>query len=304
MRVRWGTLAVLLLAGPLAAAATAGGTEVEGLAFRSKTLPGWRAGEQKDRSDGSVRTFHRDVTGAGEVTLEFSSHAQNDAEVAKTELALSRGLDTVEARTEVPGVEPRVVDARVPGAAEAYEVVAKGADATWRTLRARAGKYFVSVTLSAPAGAEEEAEEAWRVATASLRVEEPSLQVGTLVLWVLGFLVLVAVLVTLTKRRAPRTFAPPPPAPPAPPVARPLPLAAPLVTAAPPRVRGVGFSRADDGLPVFESHAKAQAAVRMDEMRPVGPRRATPAVPPRPPNLHPVKPVVRIVKGYDGGRSA
>ena len=323
MRLRWGALVVAVLAGPLASDVRASGTEVEGFGFRGRTPGGWRADGSEDEVDSSVRTFHLDVPGAGGLELNFASHTQNDAELAKTAMQISRGLDLVEAKMEVPDAEPRVTEARVSGADEAYEVVAVGFESTWRNLFARKGKLFVAVTLSAPAGAEEQAEEAWQLATSSLRVEEPSLHFGTIVLWLLGFLVLVAVLVTLAKRR-PRGAALPRavPAPaPRPEAFHPVPAPEiPAHEAAPARPRGAGYSRADDGLPVFTPELKAAVADGDDRtdaaMWPVTARSAPtappplpraasvppplPAAPARTPNLSPPKPVVRIVKGYNG----
>lgn len=294
-----GALGLLLLGGT----AWAGGEELNGYGFRARVPAGFRVDSRDEQAGGCVLTLRRSLPEHGELVLVLTSHEQEEAALARTEQQLGRTADVAVAESEVEGAEARVTDAHVPGAEEGYEMIAQGEGGSRRILSARLGGLLVGVTLDAGPGAEEEAEEAWRLATGSLRVDAQSGMAGTFVLWALGALIVVAVLVTLVKRagRVPPIPArrAPEPAPPAPPLPRdPAPSG---TAAAHARPRGAGFSRPDDGLPTFTAAAKA-GGVTPDEalelLRPAPegtPPRPLPAptLPSRAPNLTPRAPVVR-----------
>ena len=310
MHRRWVSLVVVLAATALGGTASAGGDELHGHRFRARAPEGFEVETSENQSAGSVLTLRRSTPDHGDLVLTFASHQQDDASVARMEQELARTADAATAQLDFPGTQARTVPARVSGADDAYEMVVQGQTGSRRVLSARQSALLVSVTLDAEPGAEEAAEEAWRVATSSLRIEDSGGAAGTVLLWVLGAMAGLAVLVTIVKRAGrvppshPRYTPPPEQAADATPAFAAAPFVPPPGRPATARKpRGAGFSRADDGMPTFTYEMKAPAAD--DEellalLRPTNdapPRRpSTPAKPSRPTNLAPRAPIVRNVK--------
>jgi hypothetical protein len=328
--------AVLLLTGD----ACAGTEEVEGLGFRARAPVGFRLARSDEDSRTAERVYETIAAGGGEIVLAFRSHDTGDTQVARTEMAVGR---MIEPTSGLLGAAPQVGPAQVAGADDAFEVLTRKDGVLERTLTGRQDTVVVTLSLSAPLSAEAEADEIWRTVSGTLRLEHPGAGVGTIVVWVLVALVVLAVLVTVMKRSrtvpAPATLAPrlaaaeprraPPalerdpfmsapaapqagvapgaPAPlptPTPAAAAPAPSQAePAATAGPPLPTGAGFSRAEDGLPVFTKEEKAaglpdQPLKRRPAIRPAPLPTKSPGPAPlnRPPVAKPPLPVFKITK--------
>lgn len=298
---------LLLLAAAVAVAPPAHAAgEVEGSGFAIRAPVGFKpvsGGEQAD----DARSFTR-RTERGEFALEVTSVEHDDLDHARLEMKAGEALDALAGLFELSGGEVERLPAAVRGAEEAYQVVVAGENGSQRMVAARRGTLIVAATLRAPAGAEGDAQAAWDTVLTSLEVRSPGGLLGPVLLGLLGALAAVAAALTLRRRSARAAFAPPPPAPgqepvlgfrsleaepaPAPSVGEHLPLPqTPALT----RLRGGGFSRADDGLPVFSAEEKARglepdsalklpAPLRRPAARPASPSR-TPAAPPPPPRV-------------------
>jgi hypothetical protein len=307
--------AVLLLTGD----ACAGTEELEGLGFRARPPLGFRVAGREDGAHGSRRTC-RKIVPEGELVLTYLSEEQSDTQVARTEMAVGRMVEPLPTVAGRPPVRPQVQPASVDGAEDAFEVVLRDPERIERALSARQGAIVVHMTLSAPVAAEAEADDVWRAAMGSLRLEWPGAGVGTVVVWILVALIILAVLVTIVKRSGRK--AGPLPRPPFFHVAAPAsqdahvpastPPAVPREPAAPefpgttadPRPAGPGFSRAEDGLPVFSPEEKA-AGVSIDTVRrrptpiraaPVPTQAPGPVPLSRPPSPRPPLPAVKVTK--------
>jgi len=288
-------------AGPAAAA----GNEVEGRGFGARFPTGFKATTSSDEDDSSVRGFRRRVDG-GSLELTFSSFEQNDC-AAKLEMELGAALDGLAGKIEFGDGEATTNQVRVTGATDAHEVAVIASSGSQRTLRARLDNLIVVVELTSPASAEAEATEAWNLVLTSLKVEEPSNSTLVVLLGSLGGLLLVGLLLHFGRARKP---------PQAPesvevdplakysseksasaPVEAYQPTRLPDEVAAIPRTAGAGFSRADDGMPVFTAETKQTGAAELLKLHEV-PRRphatAAPAAPTRAPNLRPPTPAIRV----------
>jgi hypothetical protein len=336
-RVLYAVLAGVAVLAP-ARSALAAGEQIEGRGFRARAPAGFRLTDSVDEKHASRRAYARPLASGGELILVLSSRELANENLGRTEMATGRMVDLI------PAPKPTVTPAQVEGAEDAFEVDMRNEQHTVRSLVARQDAIVVTLSITAPAGAHEDVEEAWKLATSSLRLVHPGAGIGTMVVWLLCGLVVLAVLVTVAKKRRrqpsrvvpssapvaaapvarnlPRDpFAPDPLAAPGAEVAPATPAAAPEpfpISAAEPAPspdpmeaavtggRGGGFSRAEDGLPIFTAAQKA-AGINLDAPRrrpetrrtPVAakPAPAKPAPGPaaltRPPSPRPPLPVVK-----------
>ncbi len=299
---------LLALMGMLASGArpafSAGGNNVEGRGFGARLPAGFRPAGSQDEGSGSQRAFRRRVD-SGELRLTFSSCEQADEAFAELEMQLGATFDGLATLSELQDAEGATHEVRVSGAQKAHQTVLRGTEGSERTLMARVDRIIVTVTLEAPAEADAEAAEAWNSVLASLRVQDSSRGIVTVLLILLGCLALLSVSLRILRGGVKHPQAPTGPAGYAPSRAD-LPASTPIETYHPSpmpsqaasftRRGGAGFSRPDDGFAVFEAGAKAKGTADLTLKLPDVRRRA-PAAPPPPvrvPNLRPPTPAIRI----------
>ena len=188
-------MAVLLLTG----SAHAGAEDVQGLGFRGRAPEGFRASSSQDEVRSTERVFERLVPSGGSLVLTFRAHDSTNTQIARTEMALGRMVEGTPGAPGQPAVEPHVTPTKLSGADDAYEVVTRDHQHIERTVTGRLDSVILTVTLKAPIAAEDEVEEAWAEVKRTVRMEHPGANLGTIVVWVLVALVVLAVLLTLMK---------------------------------------------------------------------------------------------------------
>ena len=273
--------------------ASAAGSSVEGRGFDAQLPAGFRPAGSHDEGAGSQRSFRRRVD-SGDLRLTFSSCEQADQAFRALEMQL--GASELE-QGEAPASE-----VRVSGAQKAHQTVVRGTEGSQRTLMARADRIIVTVTLAAPAEADVEAAEAWNSILATLRIQDSSGSILTVLLVILGALALLSVGLRLAHGGTQRPHAPPradgfgAELAQSPSIEAYHPSPMPSQASAIPRGAGAGFSRPDDGLAVFLAGAKNKGAGDLTLKLPEVPRRAPAATPPpaRIANLRPPTPAIRV----------
>ncbi len=313
--------AFTLLAAAWAAAphAHAAGT-VEGRGFAAHPPAGFRPVGVLDQEQTCERRFARRVD---QGVLELTLASQEKSSLAAAQAELSAGAEQA-AAAGAPGpasLGAARQAAQVDGADEAYQVTVTSAMGTLRTLVARRDAVLVTAELRSPRGADEAANEAWDSVLTSLTLESPDGLLAPVLFGLLGALVALALVLTLLRRAQRAALAPVRAGSFEPGSLGRTPLEAgtawadggsatssavealareetPIpVAPAVYRLKGGGFSRADDGLAVFSAAQKAQGPVPEEALRlPEPPRRpaAKPATPARAPATAPPPPKVTV----------
>lgn len=299
-----------LLAPSAASAASAEGTEVEGYGFTFRLPSGFKPAGSSDESAGCERSYRRRVDD-GEMRITVASSTQSGAAEAELETQLGARLDGLELAMDDPSGTSTTEVVSVTGASEAQQVVFLSETRSERRVTARRGSLLVTASLACPAEADMEASVIWGSLLASLRVDEPGGGLVRLLPYLVGLIALAGLGLRLLRRgavppaapqRSADGFTPQFAAPATSPAYEP----APMPTHAPPVARESlgGYSRAADGMPLFDASAKARGVTDDTFKLPATtPRRAAPppptaeAVPADPkkaPILRPPTPMVRL----------
>lgn len=306
----FGALVLLTALGLGAAPTWASDKEVAQRGWRMRLPDGFRTDGTRSEEDFEEHRYKRRLERGGTLVLTITSRSDDDESEARMEMELARAFDRIDGLLSLQDAQSETHDVRVGGATEAHQTLITAEDGRQHVLSARRGALVVTVTLAGPATASEELGAAWNRVLASLQLVDPGTSAVVWFLVAVGALALLAVGLTVARRRretraavwepasAAERFRAPPmaAAPPRPFEPQSLPSAALGGRAFP-----AGLSRADDGLPVFSAEDKAARGEEPPVLRPAAPqpRQAQSAVtapepvrPARTPNLTP--PALRV----------